>query len=149
MTAGGSDAESLLGFCGIGRRSRHGRKNAGMGRDELLEYAIRMLRFNLESHKTGTYQWHKMGNTWISVLGIERMMPGIEAWKPLPEKKGISERVMLSEADHLLDMIQVKQGRWKTTSLKAIFERLASFGRLLCIPTPRAEDYIKRVPASS
>ena len=90
-------------------------KNAGMGRDELLEYAIRMLRFNLESHKTGTYtctNGTKWGNTWISVLGIERMMPGIEALgNLLPEKERESlKRVMLSEADHLLDMIQVKAG---------------------------------------
>ena len=126
-------------------------KNAGMGRDELLEYAVRMLRFNLESHKTGTYtctNGTKWGNTWISVLGIERMMPGIEALgNLLPEKERESlKRVMLSEADHLLDMIQVKAGTVENNQPESnLWNGSHLYRTAIMYPdTPRAEDYIKK-----
>lgn len=51
---------------------------------DILEDALRMLRYSLSTHKTGTQelahgevtQW---GHTWISILGVERMMVGVEA----------------------------------------------------------------------
>jgi len=49
--------------------------------EQALDRALRALRFSLASHVTGEYhctdgtQW---GRTWISALGIERMMHGVE-----------------------------------------------------------------------
>jgi|LSQX01.1.fsa_nt_gb hypothetical protein len=83
-------------------------KNTGVTRDELLNYALKLLRFNLESHKTGSYHClngTKWGTTWISALGIERMMHGINAiWENL-KAEDISniQRVMIAESDNLLE----------------------------------------------
>jgi hypothetical protein len=48
----------------------------------LLDHSLKLLRFSLESHIAGSFKYSdgkKWGNTWISALGIERMMHGVEA----------------------------------------------------------------------
>lgn len=80
----------------------------GMKKDEVLQHSLKMLRFSLESHIEGTYHCldgTKWGHTWISVLGIERMMHGIFAIKQhLTEKDWhLLKKVMISEADWLVD----------------------------------------------
>ncbi|MCX7705766.1 MAG: hypothetical protein N2115_05860 [bacterium] len=79
-----------------------------MKKKEILEHALKMLRFNLESHIEGNYHCldgTKWGHTWMSVLGMERMMHGIDAikdyltdydWKLL-------KKVMVSESEWLVD----------------------------------------------
>lgn len=76
-----------------------------------LDRALAALRFNLDSHKSGP--WHctdnaKWGHTWISPLGIERMMFGVHLLRPhFAERDHAALRTMLtSEADWLLTSYQ-------------------------------------------
>jgi len=82
---------------------------AGCTRDEILDKALRALRFSLASHVSGDHhcsdgtQW---GHTWISTLGIERMMHGVEALQPHltdSDREGL-RRMLVSEADALLEL---------------------------------------------
>ena len=57
---------------------------ARTGEAEILRCAIGMLRYSLRTHCTGDYPLTspdapRWGRTWISILGLERMMCGIEA----------------------------------------------------------------------
>ncbi|MCM8788857.1 MAG: hypothetical protein NC907_03600 [Candidatus Omnitrophica bacterium] len=83
-------------------------KNCQMKREEILRHAIRMLRFNLETHIEGSFfclDGTKWGHTWISALGIERMMHGIDAIKEYltDYEWKLLEKVMVSEANWLVD----------------------------------------------
>ncbi len=74
----------------------------------LIEKARKLLRFSLESHIDGSFQCldgKKWGHTWISVLGIERMMHGVDLLLPyLTEaEKALLEKVFVSESDWLLE----------------------------------------------
>lgn len=81
---------------------------AGMAREEILDKALRALRYSLATHITGEHhcsdgtQW---GHTWISALGLERMLHGISAIREqLTEAdQAALRRVICSEADWLLD----------------------------------------------
>lgn len=77
------------------------------GEDPLYrEQALAMLRYSLETHIEGSFHltdgenthW---GHTWISILGLERMMYGIEAlWDAMTDAdRDLLRRVILSEAD--------------------------------------------------
>lgn len=88
---------------------------AGMSREELTETALRLLRFSLHSHHEGSYrcmdgtQW---GHTWISALGIERMMHGVEAIeRHLTEAdRELLRKVLISESDWLLEHYGIVAG---------------------------------------
>jgi hypothetical protein len=72
------------------------------------ERALASLRFSLASHLVGeSYctDGTKWGHTWISGLGIERMMHGYEALSPWLEENDRAAflRMLESEADWLLD----------------------------------------------
>lgn len=57
----------------------------GFTRRQALDRAVRGLRYSLSSHVTGDYHCSdgtKWGRTWISSLGIERMMHGIDLIYP-------------------------------------------------------------------
>ena len=84
-------------------------RRMGISKEELLEISIMLLRYNLESHKEGSYHCTdgenvKWGHTWISALGIERMMHGVEAIFDYltNDDKELLRKVILSEADWLL-----------------------------------------------
>lgn len=76
-------------------------------RDRARGRALAALRFSLHSHVSGDYhctdgtQW---GHTWISALGIERMMHGVYRLAPWLSEADRSDlrRVLSSEADWLL-----------------------------------------------
>jgi len=79
-----------------------------MGAEELLEISLKMLRFSLESHIEGNYaclDGTKWGHTWISSLGLERMMHSVDAIKKhLTDSDNLLlKKVMISESDWLLD----------------------------------------------
>jgi hypothetical protein len=84
-------------------------RRCGLSRDELLQRALAMLRYTLASHHSGDYHttdsdttcW---GHTWISSLGVERMMPGVEAlWPHLtPDDHARLRAMLISESDWLL-----------------------------------------------
>ena len=82
-------------------------QSLNIDRDWARARALAALRFSLASHQSGMgrctngTQW---GRTWISGLGIERMMPGVTALSPhLTDADNRALRAMLeSEADYLL-----------------------------------------------
>jgi hypothetical protein len=87
-------------------------QRTGMGRDEILGTALKLLRYTLESHIEGTSQCEdgtSWGHTWISVLGVERMMHGVEAIEEhLTEAdRRLLEKVLVSESDWLLDCYDI------------------------------------------
>ena len=81
-------------------------KAAGMTRAELKDAALAMLRFTLASHKSGDYHCMegddvRWGHTWLTPLGVERMMHGVEAlWDDLTDadRAGL-RRMLISECD--------------------------------------------------
>lgn len=123
----------------------------GMSRTELLDSALRMLRFTLESHVEGSYQCEdgtSWGHTWISALGVERMMHGVEAIEEhlTAEDRELLRRVLVSESDWLLDHYEIlghplnESGRNKPESNLwngSLLHRTAA----LYPGTPRAEAY--------
>ena len=84
-------------------------------RQMVLEQALAMLRYTLASHLSGDYyciDGEKWGNRWISALGIERMFHAVEALMPYltPEDNAALRRVMLSEADFLMEEYPIVAG---------------------------------------
>lgn len=85
-------------------------KAAGMTRAELKDAALAMLRFTLASHKSGDYhcmegETVRWGHTWLTPLGVERMMHGVEAlWDDMTDadRAGL-RRILISECDWTLD----------------------------------------------
>ncbi len=81
----------------------------GMSREQILDRALRSLRFSCASHISGDHhcadgtQW---GHTWISLLGVERMMHGVEAIDEhlTDQDRADLRRMMVSEADALFDL---------------------------------------------
>lgn len=78
------------------------------GKGELMDTALKMLRFTLETHIEGPSKCMdgtKWGHTWISALGTERMMAAADAIADkIPERdKALFRKVMVSEADWLLE----------------------------------------------
>jgi len=84
-------------------------------RETLNAQALAMLRFTLESHLEGGYHCTdgaRWGHTWISALGTERMMHGVEALEPLLSEsdRALLRAVLLSECAWLLDSYPVEAG---------------------------------------
>ncbi|MCE5240731.1 hypothetical protein LLH23_19900 [bacterium] len=81
---------------------------AEISRDEIADLALRGLRYSLASHVSGDHhcsdgtQW---GHTWISGLGVERMLHGTSAMKERLADADLAglRRMLCSEADWLLD----------------------------------------------
>lgn len=123
----------------------------------LIKKAQSMLRFNLESHLTGSrtcLDGQKWGHTWISALGIERMMHGIDAiWSFLTEgDRALLERVLVSECDWICDDYEIKAAPLSDTLCNRP-ESNAWNGSLLfrtavMFPqTPRAQIYLESADA--
>jgi hypothetical protein len=88
---------------------------AGLSRDEVLDHALRMLRFSLESHLSNTYQCTdntQWGHHWISPLGVERMMHGVTAIEEhlTDNDKELLRKVLVSEALWFLDEYEIVAG---------------------------------------
>lgn len=90
-------------------------KRACMKRDDIRSLSLSVLRYGLSTHLgeanvcTDNGQW---GHFWISVLGLERMMHGIDAVEEhlSGDDKTHLKRVLLSEADWILDEHPVVAG---------------------------------------
>ncbi|HVX47168.1 MAG TPA: hypothetical protein VHC49_24975 [Mycobacteriales bacterium] len=88
----------------------------GARRDRAAARARAALRFTLDSHVSGSgrcsdgTQW---GHTWISPLGIERMMHGVALIEPTLDDSTVAaiERMLISEADSLLQT-DIVGDRW-------------------------------------
>ena len=86
----------------------------GLSRTELLDLTRAMLRYSLESHLAGSYHTtdsddFRWGHTWISALGVERMMHGVEAIHDTltPNDLILLRNMLVSESDWLLDAYPV------------------------------------------
>lgn len=82
---------------------------AGVSREEIVDRCLKALRFSIESHITGSHHCadgRKWGHTWISVLGVERMMHGVEAIQPHLTQADLEglRRMLVSEADGILKL---------------------------------------------
>lgn len=80
----------------------------GMTRDEMLAWALRLLRYAIHSHHSGggaTTDREPWGHTWISALGLERMMHGVHRLEPYltdRDREGM-QRLLVSECNWLMD----------------------------------------------
>jgi len=125
----------------------------GFSRDQALDRALRGLRFSLASHHTGDYHctdgtcW---GRTWISALGIERMMHGVDRLEThLTDADRARLRDMLAdEGDYQLS-VPVLAGLWNKDRRNkpesniwngAICARAA----LYCPEHPHVDDWMER-----
>ena len=90
-------------------------KVISMSRKELLEIALKLLRYTLRTHHSGksfcsnNKQW---GHSWISVLALERMMHGFEAVQEFlsEEDKLALRRILESESNNILDNYEIVAG---------------------------------------
>ncbi|MFD0958362.1 hypothetical protein [Paenibacillus chungangensis] len=91
--------------------------HAGMSKEELTKLAVKLLRFSLESHLEGSYHCtdgSSWGHTWISALGIERMMHGVDAIDGylMDKDRLLLRKVLISECDWLLDRYTIIAGMY-------------------------------------
>ena len=90
-------------------------KNISVSRSELQKTALKLLRYSIRTHKSGTeyctnnQQW---GLSWISGLSLERMRHGYEAIEELLEDddRNAMRRIMEAESNFLLDEYEIKAG---------------------------------------
>lgn len=86
------------------------------GDETMIRHALSMLRFNTASHLTGDKactDGTKWGHTWISALGISRMMHGVIPLldRMSDEDKQSFQRMMISESDFLATDYVIKAGK--------------------------------------
>jgi hypothetical protein len=124
----------------------------GMGRDELLDTALGMLRFTVRGHLAGAgacADGQRWGHSWISALCQERMQHGIEAIAQALDPRDLDglRAMTLSEADWLLDNHPIAAA---LTGPENRPESNLWNGALLCRAAtlypdaPRAADYVER-----
>ncbi|MBN1865532.1 MAG: hypothetical protein JW808_11585, partial [Victivallales bacterium] len=129
-------------------------KAAGHSREQLLDCALKLLRFTLRSHKAGpgtAYDGEKWGCNWISALCIERMMHGIHALGDhlSEEDREMFRNMLVAESDWLIDgyevaaAIDARSGKnrpesniWNGT----ILHRTA----MMFPDCPRKDEYVER-----
>lgn len=89
----------------------------GISREHLLKRAMAALRYEIATHHVGNAvrtDGSRWGHTWISGLGIERMMHAVDALWPMmteADRSGFLD-VLASEADWLLEEYQVGAFPW-------------------------------------
>ncbi|MCZ7648044.1 MAG: hypothetical protein M5U26_22755 [Planctomycetota bacterium] len=128
-------------------------KAAGLSRDEALARALAGLRFTLDQHLEHGLpgpDGATWGHTWISALGVERMMPGVELLEAhLDEAYRAKLRAVLcSEADYQLT-VNVGGDVWGHTSKNKpesnIWNGALCARAALCYPEhPRAAAWIEK-----
>lgn len=115
-----TNQKALAALAVLGADPNFDSKKSKISQEQILDHTLKMLRFSLQSHIEGNYhctdgttrRGTNWGHAWISALGIERMMHGIEAIeKHLTEDDRILlKKVILSECDWLLDNYDVLAG---------------------------------------
>ncbi len=125
--------------------------HAGMGRDEMLSWALRLIHFNLTRHLAGggtatdLLPW---GHSWISGLCLERLMHGIEALGTLLPTcdRDLLGRVLVSESDWLLDHYPVAAGLTENNRPESnIWNGCLLHRTARCVPdAPRCAEYLDK-----
>ena len=105
-----------------------------ISREQLLEQALGMLRYNLHTHLEGDFvctDGEKWGHNWIYSLGIERMFHGIEAIVEhlTQEDRDLLRRVMISESEYILHDYPVIAGLDGKAKLKSIADPYKNLNR--------------------
>lgn len=83
-------------------------ENTSVCKDEVLELAMKLFRYNLATHQTGTQKCscgNQWGRSWITVLGLERMIPAqlvMEKFFTDSDREAF-RKLRLDEADWLLE----------------------------------------------
>ena len=121
--------KAFAAFAVAATAEEYDEKIAGMSREEALRYALGLFRYCIRTHKSGDILLNDgsaWGNTWISALGTERMMHGVQAiWANLNDEDKASLRKMLAaECDWLLNEYPVEANPVADTlktNLKAIY----------------------------
>ena len=90
---------------------------AGMTRSQARQIAYGILRYALETHLEGSMtltDGKKWGHTWISSLGLERVMHAVDLLLPAadPELQELFRRVQCSECDWLCDEYEIVAERY-------------------------------------
>jgi len=92
----------------------------GLSREQLMDRALAALRYSLATHVSGHLlrtDGSRWGHTWISGLGIERMMhavDGLDEHLTERDRDGL-RRVLTSEANWLLAEYEVEADPWAET----------------------------------
>ncbi len=124
---------------------------AGMSRDEMRSWALRLIHFYLASHHVNggvTTDGLPWGHAWISVLGLERLMHGIDALGAnFPqEERDLLNRVLVSESDWLLDNYEIVAGLVQNNKPESniwngcLLYRTAQ----MVADTPRRDEYLEK-----
>ncbi|MDD4774325.1 MAG: hypothetical protein PHZ09_12115, partial [Eubacteriales bacterium] len=122
------------------------------GRPEMLDKALAMLRYSLESHKSGQYHVtdgddKRWGHTWISALGVERMMHGVHAIrKYLTDRdQTLLRNMLISESDRLLENHPVTADPIKNVPESNMWNGVVMYRTAVMYPdAPNAERYIEK-----
>jgi len=123
------------------------------GEPKWLGTAAALLRYSLETHLVGSYHLTngpdvRWGHTWISVLGVERMMYAVDAILPhlTDADRALLRAVLISESDWILNEYPLVAGLVKDNKPEsnmwngAVMLRTAS----LYPDCPNAAAYIER-----
>ncbi len=123
------------------------------GEPKWMDTAVALLRYSLETHLVGSYhlvdgEGVRWGHTWISSLGVERMMYGVDAIMPhLSEAdRALLRKMLISESDWILNEYPLTAGLIKDNKPEsnmwngAVMLRTAS----LYPDCPNAAAYIDR-----
>lgn len=107
-----TNQKAFAAYAVLSSDSDYDQERTGFDQAHVLNCALRMLRFSLESHLEGTYRCtdgSNWGHTWISALGLERLFHGIEAIEPslTSRDQELLRKVVLSECDWLMDHYEV------------------------------------------
>ncbi len=148
-----TNQKAFAAFAVLATANELDEERTGMSRAELLKNALGMLRYSLESHIEGGYHTtdsdtFKWGHTWISSLGVERMMHGVVAlWDEMNENDHRLLRALLeSESNWLLDNYPVEAGLTKNNKPESnMWNGAVMYRTAIMYPdTPRADEYIEK-----
>ncbi|MHB1154559.1 MAG: hypothetical protein ACYCWE_03375 [Eubacteriales bacterium] len=122
------------------------------GKPEMLDAALSMLRYSFESHKSGQYHVTdgddiRWGHTWISALGIERMMHGVQAIRQYfnPSDEMMLKNMLVSESDWLLENHPVTADPIKNVPESNMWNGAVLYRTAVMYPdTPNAARYIEK-----
>lgn len=145
--------KALAAFAVLAAEESVDESRTGMPKERILDYALKMLRFTLQSHIEGDYACNdgsKWGHTWISVLGIERMMHAVGAIDGhlTAEERQLLRKVLISESDWLMDHYEIVGHPYERSQNKpesnlwngALLHRTAA----MYPDAPRAKEYIEK-----